>query len=173
MKENTQIRSLLNVLEDYLVQEFRLLQSLIVITNEERKFLPGGDPDELMKLVERKENILDQMSLLEEKRRTVIEELGRELGVTPGTSSLGEILPWIEVATAGRLRRLSDGIAMLVGQARDLNYGNRALAVTAMDWLEATRAFIFGFYQNQATYSPPGPTPSTEQIPAWGVEHKA
>jgi hypothetical protein len=41
-----------------------------------------------------------------------------------------------------------------------------------MDWLEATKAFLFGFYQNQVAYSPPGAIPVVEQIPAWGVEHK-
>jgi len=172
MTENNHARSLLFVLEDYLVQEFRLLQNLIVITKEERKHLPGGTPEDLMILVEKKETLLDQLSLLEEKRRTILQEVGRDLGIQQGISSLSDLYPWMDPSTAGRMSRLSEGIAMLVGQARDLNYGNRALAVTAMDWLEATKAFLFGFYQNQVAYTPPGVIPVVEQIPAWGVEHK-
>ena len=72
------------------------------------------------------------------------------------TSSLNEILPWIDTSTAGRLSRLSEGISMLVGQARDLNYGNRAMATTAIDWIESTKAFIFGFYQKQMAYTSSG-----------------
>lgn len=172
MSETNHARSLLFVLEDYLVQEFRLLQNLIVITKEERKHLPGGSPEDLMALVEKKENLLDQLSLLEEKRRTIILEVGRDLGTQQAVSTLAELYPWMDPSTASRMSRLSDGIAMLVGQARDLNYGNRALALTAMDWLEATKAFLFGFYQNQVAYTPPGAIPVGEQIPAWGVEHK-
>jgi flagellar biosynthesis/type III secretory pathway chaperone len=174
MFNSNRSRTLLTVLEDYLVQEFRLIQKLISITQEERGYFPTGKAEELMALVETKESVLDQLSLLEEKRRTVIQELGRELNVQLQNSSLNEILPWIDSGTAGRLNRLSEGITMLVGQARDLNYGNRAMATTALDWIESTKAFIFGFYQKQMSYSPPaGVAPVIEQSPAWAVERKA
>ncbi len=174
MLENPHSRTLLTVLEDYLVQEFRLMQNLIELTRQERTFFPTGNADDLMKVVEKKESVLDQLSLLEEKRRTVVQELGMELGIQLESYSLSEILPWIDSSTAGRLSRLSDGITMLVGQARDLNYGNRAMATTAIDWIESTKAFIFGFYQKQMTYSPPGSSaPSVEQTTAWAVERKA
>ena len=77
MLENTHARTLLTVVEDYLVQEFRLMQNLIEITKQERTFFPTGKADELMSVVENKESILDQLTLLEEKRRTVVQELGR------------------------------------------------------------------------------------------------
>ena len=173
MPENTRVRTLLTVLEDLLVQEFRLIQNLITITREERNYLPSGDTGDLMNLVERKESVLDQLALLEEKRRTVVHECSRELGVQTQSSSLGEILPWVEPATAARMNRLSEGIAMLVGQARDLNYGNRAMATTALDWIESAKAFLFGFYQNQSAYAPPGAAPALEQTPAWGRQHSA
>jgi flagellar biosynthesis/type III secretory pathway chaperone len=174
MLENSHSRTLLTVLEDYLVQEFRLMQNLIEITKKERTYFPTGKADELMSVVESKEAVLDQLTLLEEKRKTVIQELGRELGMQLKSSSLSEILPWIDSSTAGRLNRLSEGISMLVGQARDLNYGNRAMATTALEWVESTKAFIFGFYQKQFSYSPPGSmNPSMEQAPAWAVERKA
>lgn len=173
MTDNTRLRTRLNIMEDLLVQEFRLVQGLITITKEERAFLPTSSTDELMTLVERKESVLDQLSLLEERRRTVTQECFWELGISTESSSLGELLPWIDPATSGRLNRLSEGIAMLVGQARDLNYGNRAMATTALDWIESAKAFLFGFYQNQAAYAPPGAIASVEQVPAWGVEHKA
>jgi len=173
MPESTRVRTLLTVLEDLLVQEFRLIQNLISITREERTYLPAGDTNDLMNLVEKKEAVLDQLSLLEEKRRTIVQECSRELGIQTQSSSLGEILPWLDPSTAARMNRLSEGIAMLVGQARDLNYGNRAMATTALDWIESAKAFLFGFYQNQSAYSPPGATPSVEQTPAWGREHSA
>lgn len=167
-------RTLLIVLEEHLVQEFREMQDLVEITRKERTYFPMGNINELMVVVESKEAMLDQLTLLEEKRRTVIQELGQELGIQMESSSLKEILPWIDAPTAGRLNRLSEGISMLVGQARDLNYGNRAMASTALDCVEATRAFIFSFYQKQLAYSPPGSvTPSLEQASNWAVERKA
>ena len=173
MTENTRTRMLLPTLEDVLVQEFRLMQSLIDVTREERNFLPSTDPDGLMGLVEKKENILDQMSLLEERRRTLLIDIARAMGIPAGLSTLAEILPWLDQSIAGRLNRLSEGIAMLVGQARDLNYGNKAMATTALDWLESTKAFLYGYYQTQMAYTAPGRTPSMELSTTWDVDQMA
>lgn len=173
MPENTRTRMLLPNLEDVLVQEFRLMQTLIDVTREERNFLPTTNPDTLMGLVEKKENILDQMSLLEERRRTLLIDIARGMGIPADSSSLSEILPWLDRATAGRLNRLSEGITMLVGQARDLNYGNKAMATTALDWLESTKAFLYGYYQSQMAYTPPGQAPSMDLSASWDVDQKA
>jgi len=172
MPENTRTRMLLPNLEDVLVQEFRLVQSLIDITREERNFLPTTNAEDLMVLVEKKEILLDSMSLLEERRRTLLADIAREMGIPAGSSTLTDVLPWLDPATAGRLNRLSEGIAMLVGQARDLNYGNQAMATSALDWLESTKAFLYGYYQNQLAYSPPGISPSKEQPASWDVDQK-
>ena len=82
MPENTRTRMLLPNLENVLVQEFRLVQSLIDITREERNFLPTSNAEDLMGLVEKKENVLDQMSLLEERRRTLLIDLARDMGLS-------------------------------------------------------------------------------------------
>lgn len=149
------------------------MQSLIDVTREERNFLPSTNPDDLMGLVEKKENILDQMSLLEERRRTLLIDICRAMGIPPGSSTLSDILPWLESSTAGRLNRLSEGIAMLVGQARDLNYGNKAMASSALDWLESTKAFLYGYYQSQMAYTPPGQTPSLGLSASWNIDQAA
>jgi flagellar biosynthesis/type III secretory pathway chaperone len=173
MPENTRTRMLLPNLENVLVQEFRLVQSLIDITRDERNFLPTSNAEDLMGLVEKKENVLDQMSLLEERRRTLLIDLARDMGLSLESTSLGDILPWLDPTTAGRLNRLSEGIAMLVGQARDLNYGNRAMATSALDWLESTKAFLYGYYQNQLAYTAPGSPVSLEQPASWDVDQRA
>ena len=61
---------------------------------------------------------------------------------------------------------------MLVGQARDLNYGNRAMATSALDWLESTKAFLYGYYQNQLAYTAPGASVSLEQPASWDVDQR-
>jgi flagellar biosynthesis/type III secretory pathway chaperone len=171
MNDNTRSRSLIVSLEDILVQEFRAVQTLITITRDERQHLPTTDADILMALVEKKENLLDEMGLLEEKRRTTIQEIAASFGVQMKTSSVKELFPYLDPGTEGRLNRLSEGIASLVTQARDLNHGNHAMAGTSIEWLESTRAFLYGHYQNQVSYQPPGATPSVEKIPAWGIQH--
>ncbi len=158
-------------LEDLLVQEFRLLQSLITVTREERLKFTGRDMETLMTTVEQKEVVLDQLSLIEDSRRMVAEQLATALGQHP--ASLAELIPFLDTETGLRLSRLSEGIAALVSQARDLNYGNRVLTRTALDWTQATQAFLLSCYQPQPGYRPPGAAPTFEQTAVWDTEHRA
>jgi flagellar biosynthesis/type III secretory pathway chaperone len=171
MYENPKTRRLLNDLEDLLVQEFRTLESLILVTREERLEFSKHNADGIMLLVEKKETILDQLSLMEEKRRTFVQEICMEMGVQTESSSLDAILASLEKPSAERISRLNGGIATLVSQARDLNYGNSALAQTALDWLATTKAFIYSLYQPQMNYQAPG-APVYEHEALWDVEHR-
>jgi hypothetical protein len=111
---------------------------------------------------------------LEEKRRTVTEEIAEALYIKTTKSSVNEILPGIDPSYADRIRRLNDGIGMLVGQARDLNYGNQAMAKTAIDWLKSTQSFLINTFQPDEGYTPPGTAvPARDKIAISEVEHKA
>jgi flagellar biosynthesis/type III secretory pathway chaperone len=171
MADNPQTRRLLSNLEDILVQEFRTLESLIGVTREERLEFSKHNADSIMLLVEKKEMILDQLSLLEEKRRTIVQNISQEAGLQTSSSSISAILSSIDRPSAERISRLNDGIATLVSQARDLNYGNQALARTALDCIETTKAFLYSLYQPQTGYQAPG-GPQFEQEALWDVEHR-
>lgn len=172
MDYNTQTKELLNSLENVLVQEFRTLQSLIALTKEERLLFNKKDPDAIMKLVEQKESLLDQLGLMEEKRRMFTTGIASELGIKLKISSITELFPGLEPNEKDRLQRLNDGITMLVQQARDFNYGNQALARTALDWLESAQAFLINISQPAEGYCPPGANPSMEKVTLGGMVMK-
>ncbi len=163
----------LSTLESLLVQEFRALQSLIAVTREERSCFTAHDPAALMLTVEKKEALLDELSLTEEARRMTTLDVTTGLGLPTRTSSLVELLPHLDSEISDRLGRLSDGISALVDQARDLNYGNRVLSRTALDWVVSTQAFLINTCQPESGYRPPGAIPSYEQTAVWDIEHQA
>jgi len=160
-------------LEDLLVREFRTLQTLIALTKEERSRFKSKDSAALMELVEQKESILDQIGLIEDSRRMVTQELARSLGMPGQSSTLRDVLSKVDPAVQDRLKRLNEGILMLVEQARDLNYGNRALAAATLEWVELTQAFLYNCYLPQMGYRPPGAAPSLEQATISEINHKA
>lgn len=145
--EMERLQEQLTALEDLLVKEFRACQALHALTKEERQALTAGDTDILSRLVEQKEAQLDEMSDLEGKRRSLVQELNRLLGLNQDTATLTDLLAALPVESSGRLSRLGEGILTLLVDVRDLTHGNRAIASTAMERAEAIQAFLLSLYQ--------------------------
>ena len=173
MEHNPQVQDLLNSLENVLVQEFRTLQSLIIATKQERILLSNKEPDSIMQIVEEKEALLDQFGLLEEKRRMLITSIASEFSLKLNTVTINEIFPGLDSIESDRLLRLNDGITMLVQQARDLNFGNQALARTALDWLISAQSFLLNLSNPSDQYYPPGTKPQKDRIISGDVAMKA
>jgi flagellar biosynthesis/type III secretory pathway chaperone len=163
MEHNPQVHDLLNSLENVLVQEFRTLQSLIAATKQERILLNKKDPDSIMTIVEEKEGLLDQFGVLEEKRRMFITSIATELGIKLSDVTISELFIGLNLDESDRLHRLNDGISMLVQQSRDLNYGNQALARTALEWLISAQSFLLNITNPTDGYYPPGVKPSLDR----------
>ena len=140
----------LTVLEDALVGEFRAYQMLVDVTREERRLLSASDLPALIVLLERKENLLAELSRLDSARQTALEHWATASAV--GARTLTELLPHLEETQAGRLRRLREGILTLVDDVRALAPGNRALAQTALGHVEAVRDFLIALSQPNAGY---------------------
>lgn len=145
-----------NSLEALLVKQFRTLETLISISKNERELILDHRTDELMKVVEQKESVLDQLGLMEEDRRMLTEELAAALGLKLQRAGLDEILTVLETVVAERFYRLNEGILALVDQARELNMGNQVMARTAIEWLEATQMFLLNVSAPEVAYSYPG-----------------
>lgn len=172
MIQNT-VHATLAGLETILVNQFRSMQELIVVTKREREILSKNDMEALMCVVEEKEALLDQLGLMEDSRRKTIHDLELGMGIQSETSSLEDLLAHIEPDQAGRLSRLRDGITTLVAQARDLNYGNQALATSMIDWLQSAQSFMIGLAQPNFSYRPQDRVPVLEGGGSWGVDHRA
>ncbi|MEA4906609.1 MAG: flagellar protein FlgN [Chloroflexi bacterium] len=172
MAITNQPHDLLASLEDLLVQEFRTLQTLISLTKEERQYFANSNTDTLMLLVEQKETVLDQIGLMEESRRMLTQDIAGKLGVALKSSTLNELYPFLEPAVVDRLKRLHDGILALVGQARDLNFGNKALVQASLEWLESAQAFLLGCCNQDIVYSASGVTRAFQPASGRGFDQR-
>lgn len=172
MPISVSVQESLAALEDLLVQEFRTLQVLINLTREERQLIGNKDVSALMQVVEQKESILDQFNLMEDTRRNLAREISLGTGLTTPSYSLGELLPVLEPQSAARIGRLSEGIAILANQARDLNHGNRVMATTVLEWLGNTQAFLFRAIQPDTGYCNPRMTKKSEPVYALDIDQR-
>jgi hypothetical protein len=153
-------------LEQVLVQQFRILQELIVLSKKERIALLN-EPDLILQIVEDKEVLLDKMSLMEDKCRQIIQEISLFLNIHLEDTSIQALLPFFKPEDASRIKNLSEGIYSLAHQARELSHASQALAITKLDWVKATQLFLISIFQPESGYrSPKG---GTQQGPVTGL----
>ena len=155
-------------LEDLLVREFRACQGLSAYTKEERAALTSNNVEKLSELVDKKEALLDEIGMVEESRRSVVESLAREIGQAGKCSTLTELLPHLESAIAGRLSRLREGILALSSEVRDLTSGNVALTNSALEHNDALQSFLLAICQPPPIYQSTGTAASLAPTP-WNL----
>lgn len=159
-------------LEQVLVQQFRILQDLIVLSKKERIALLN-EPDQILQIVEDKEVLLDKMSLMEDKCRQIIQGLSLSLEIHSENTSIQALLPFLKPEDASRIKNLSEGIYSLANQARELSHASQALAITKLDWVKATQLFLISIFQPEPGYRSPKGGTHQEPVAGLGVEFHA
>lgn len=146
----------LTALEDILVKEFRLCQNLYALNKEERTALSGRDAAALTTLVENKESMLDEFGQLEDSRRMIMQQVVDAMGMDQDAATLADVIRAIEGETARRLDHLHQGVIALTKEIKDLTQGNRALAETALEHVDAVQAYLLSLLDVSAVgYRPP------------------
>lgn len=160
-------------LEQVLVLLFRALQELLALSKMERISMLN-EPDQILKIVEDKEVLLDKISVMEDKCRQIVQELSLLLDIHLEDTSIQSLLPFFKPEDAIRINNLSDGIYTLTSQARELNHASQAIALTKLDWLKATQSFLIDMFQPEAGYRFPKDGPKhQEPVAGLGVERRA
>ncbi len=163
-------------IEGALVRTFRLSQSLLSLTQEERQALLHGDVPRLLSLADRKEMLLDQLTALGDAHKQAAHILSlpprrapvfdRELDDAPAQLA--------EPAPRARLRCLLEGVQVLVAQTRDLVQGNQTLAALALSQASLQQAGLLSearadlpalFTALMAAREPPDPNSSPPALP--------
>lgn len=136
-------------LEKVLVRQFRLLQEMLALSKKERDSLLN-EPDFILKIVEDKEALLDRMSMMEDNCRKIVQEFSLELDLHSEDTSIEALLPYFQPEDTSRIRNLSEGISSLATEVRELNRANQALALSKLEWLKATQAFLISIFQPES-----------------------
>ena len=156
-------------LEQALVRQFKLLKDIVALTKKERESLLN-EPELVLRTVEDKEALLDQMSLMEDRCRKTVQEISLLLELHSERTSIFDLLPFFRPEDARRIRNLSEGISNLAIEARELNRANQAIALTKLEWLKATQTFLIGMFQPEPGYRSPKSGSSDQDIAGLGVE---
>jgi flagellar biosynthesis/type III secretory pathway chaperone len=142
-------------IEGELVSEFRVCQSLFQCMKEERKSLSAPDIGSLFLLIEKREEILEQLDQLEMRRLELIHEFAETLDLDLPSPRLSDCLSPLEKPTIEHIRRLCEGIAALQDSLCRLGEWNRALANSVLNRDEMIEAFLLNLYPPAHHYRPP------------------
>ncbi len=164
--------ALVTTLEELLVSEFRLCQALHAASRDERQALANYDLQELARLVERKEALLDELGQMDDRRRMVVQELALQYKLTSSMPTLAEVAAALPAEGKRRIQHLREGILALAEDIRELNSGNQALALTALQRADALQTFILDLLRPGMLYQPRGAPPRDEAETTWGVDQR-
>jgi hypothetical protein len=156
-------------LEKVLVRQFKLLKDVVAVTKQERESLLN-EPALVLRLVEDKEALLDQLSLMEDQCRQTVQEISLLLELHSEKTSIYDLLPFLQPEDARRIRILTEGISNLAVQARELTRANQAIALTKLEWLKAMQTFLISIFQPDSGYPSPKCGSSRQDLAGLGVE---
>ncbi|PWH18095.1 MAG: hypothetical protein DDG59_06945 [Anaerolineae bacterium] len=160
-------------LEELLVQEFRACQSLHQLTKEERQALSKNDLSSLEVILEQKEVVLDELGQIEDRRRMVTQNLGDQVGLKDPNPTITAICQKLNNETGRRIKHLKDGISALAEEVKILTSGNHALALIALERVDALQTILIDSFRPSLTYDRPGAKSSNNFDMVWDVDQRA
>jgi flagellar biosynthesis/type III secretory pathway chaperone len=166
------VPDLINTLEDLLVQEFRTCQSIHSLTKEERQALSKQDIQSLVTIVEQKEVMLDELGQIEDRRRMVVQNLSQVIGIKTASPTIAEISKRLSDDIGGRISRLREGISAIAEEIKIMSSGNRALAVIALERIDALQTILLESFQPSIVYNRPGVKSNLPSDAVWDVDQR-
>ncbi len=167
------VLSLAITLEDLLVQEFRACQSLHQLTQEERQALSKNDLSSLEMILEQKEVVLDELGQIEDRRRMVTQNLGDQIGLQHTNPTLTAICQKLNNELGQRIKRLKEGISALAEEVKVMTSGNHALAMIALERVDALQTILIESLRPSLTYDRQGVKAAQHFDMVWDVDQKA
>jgi len=141
---------------DLLIKEFRVWESLLRLTREERRALLAEDMPLLATLAGQKERLFGELGSYQHSRQELLKYLLGPQGCGPDylkCHAMQTILEGFTPEEAGCLLHITEGIEALVKRLGDLSQGNYALANCAMKRAWALQTWLQVASQNSLASS--------------------
>lgn len=167
------VLTLAATLEDLLVREFRACQSLHQLTKGEREALSKNDLPSLEVILEQKEVVLDELGQIEDRRRMITQKLGDQVGLQHTNPTITAICQRLNHEIGQRIRHLKEGISALAEEIKVLTSGNHALALVALERVDALQTILIDTFRPSLTYERPGAKSTQHFDLVWDVDQKA
>lgn len=142
------IEELITVLE----QEKDTYGQLVPISEDKTKIIVKNDLQALQGIIEQEQLLLDRISILEHKRKEIVQNIGTVINKKPETLNIKIIIHLLEKQPTEqkRLSELHDNLKKTVQRLIEINNHNKSLIQQSLEMIEFDMNFI------QSTRMSPG-----------------
>ncbi len=157
----------LESLHQTLTGEIEDYRQLAMLTQQERVALQGGNLDDLICAIQKKEGLLTRLSQWEKARQQVMAHIAALLKL-PATISMADLLAFCDEGIAQKLSVLRQEFLTLSEQIRGLSQGNQLLLQTELVRVDATINYLLSDVATGSYHSPKGAGNSASRLPVAG-----
>lgn len=128
------IEELINVLEEECV----IYENLYEVSTKKTEVIVKADIDELQKITEHEQNVIDEVLVLEKRRQTIVSNIAVVLNQDPKTLTIADIIRIMENQPQFRqpLSELHKRLRNIAQQLQQTNVWNRELLENALEMTE-------------------------------------
>lgn len=121
-----------------LQEENELYKKMIPIAEEKTKAIVANNLEELQKVTDKEQIMIDKMGTLEKKRVDVVNNIAVVLSLNPRTITLDQIVDVLHKQPNEQkmLREIHDKLRMTTSRLKDVNSQNKALVEESLQMLE-------------------------------------
>jgi len=159
MKMDLMINQLLRFLE----RESELYRSMLTMIDKESKAAVRLDLKGLTKAGEEKQNILEKLRLVEEKRIRLVREMADALGYPPRDCTITTMSQLVGEPFAGRLSQAGAYLATVLNTVKEANHGNKQLFMHSLELLRGSFNLLSDLTQSDMVYYRTGSVQRTYQ----------
>lgn len=145
----------LNELIEILTAEVDLLTRLHSILSKEQDALVTGDVDRIRRTVEEQISVLQEVAVLENRRTTVLENIGGPEG-TARDGKLGTLIEQAFGEKADRLKEIRTSLRAMLEAIGTVNSNNGMLINQSLSYIDKTLKMIAGEDDTSRVYTSDG-----------------
>ncbi len=139
-----------------------IYKDILQAAQDKRKHIISGDIDKLESVIYQERNLSENILLLEEKRRYIMQAINRTIGKRDTISNLRELIEQIRDPYKSELEKQYDAISGVITKVRDVNKVNTLLTKYSLEYVNNFIRAICSESLNDSVYQKSGDFKSPE-----------
>ncbi len=133
-----------------------IYKDILQAAQDKRKHIISGDIDKLESVIYQERNLSENILLLEEKRRYIMQAINRTIGKRDTISNLRELIEQIRDPYKSELEKQYDAISGVITKVRDVNKVNTLLTKYSLEYVNNFIRAICSESLNDSVYQKSG-----------------
>ncbi len=150
------MEDLLQYLVGTLSKMTAMYEDILQAAQDKRKHIISGDIDKLESVIYQERNLSENILLLEEKRRYIMQSINRAIGMRDTIPTLRELIEQIQDPYKSELEKQYDALSGVIRKVRDVNEVNTLITKYSLKYINSFIKAICSESLNDSVYQQSG-----------------